>query len=236
MHIKGLDIHFLILLITAFLTAFYMFRAFFVVFFGNRESSVKKMGKTPWIMSLPMWILAVLTVFAGFVASKFFDFLGYRLEEHHTHLEYLPLIVSILGIALAWSFYEAGYFSPARVYGRLSPFALALERKFWIDDIYVWIYRNILDGLSSLCGWFDRYIVDGFVNLVAYSAKLTSQRLRTIQTGRTQDYLYGIIIAIILFFILSLMTPHIGKTRTDIEVYKEAQRLTIIKGWLQYDN
>jgi NADH-quinone oxidoreductase subunit L len=234
MHLKGLDIHFFILLITAFLTAFYMFRAFFVVFFGNEESPEKKTDKTPWIMSLPMWILAILTTFAGFVASRFFNFLGYRLEEHHTHLEYLPLIFSILGIALAWSFYQAGYFSPARVYSRLSPFALVLERKFWIDDIYLWTYRNILDGLSNLCGWVDRYIVDGFVNLIAYSAKLTSQRLRTIQTGRTQDYLYGIIIAIILFFILSLMAPHIGKTRTEIEAYKETQRPTIIKGWEQY--
>jgi NADH-quinone oxidoreductase subunit L len=236
MHIKGLDIHFLILLITAFLTAFYMFRAFFVVFFGNRQASQKGLGKTPWIMSLPMWILAIFTMFAGLVASTFFNFLGYRLEEFHTRLEYLPLIVSILGIALAWSFYQVGYFSPARIYGRLSPLALALERKLWIDDIYIWIYRNILDGLSSVCGWFDRYIVDGFVNLVAYSAKLTSQRLRTMQTGRAQDYLYGIMLAIILFFILSLMTPNIGKTLTDKVGYKETQTPTLIKGWGQHDN
>jgi NADH-quinone oxidoreductase subunit L len=236
MHIKGFDIHFFILLITAFLTAFYMFRAFFVVFFGNRESSQESLSKTPWIMSLPMWILAILTMFAGFGASTFFNFLGYRLEEHHTLLEYLPLIVSISGIVLAWSFYQVGYFSPARVNSILSPFALALERKFWIDDTYVWIYRNILDGLSSLCGWFDRYIVDGFVNLIAYSAKLTSQRLRTIQTGRTQDYLYGIIIAIILFFILSLLTPYIGRTLTEKESYKEIQGPTIIRGWGEYDN
>jgi hypothetical protein len=79
-------------------------------------------------------------------------------------------------------------------------------------------------------------MVDGFVNLIAYSAKLTSQRLRTIQTGRTQDYLYGIIIAIILFFALSLMTPHIGKTLTDKQGYNETQRPTIIKGWGQYDD
>ncbi|MGB7290976.1 MAG: NADH-quinone oxidoreductase subunit L [Thermodesulfobacteriota bacterium] len=236
MHVKGLDIHFLILLITAFLTAFYMFRAFFVVFFGDRESSATKIRKTPWIMSLPMWILAILTVFAGFGASKFFGFLGYRLEQYHARLEYLPLIASISGIALAWSFYQVGYLSPALIYSRLSPFALALERKFWIDDIYTWIYRNILDGLSSLCGWFDRYIVDGFVNLIAYSAKLTSERLRTMQTGRTQDYLYGIIIAIVLFFILSLITPHIGKTLTDKHGYNETQRPTIIKGWEQYDD
>ena len=194
------------------------------------------MSKTPWIMSLPMWILALLTVFGGFGASKFFSFLGYRLEQYHTRLEYIPLMASISGIALAWSFYQVGYISPVRTYSRLIPFALALERKFWIDDIYSWIYRNILDGLSSVCGWFDRYIVDGFVNFIAYSAKLTSQRLRTMQTGRTQDYLYGIIIAIMLFFILSLMTPHIGKTLTGRHGYDETQRPTLIKGWGQYDD
>jgi NADH-quinone oxidoreductase subunit L len=236
MHIRGLDIHFWILLITAFLTAFYMFRAFFVVFFGDREAPEKSLSETPWIMSLPMWILAILSVFGGFTASAFFNFSGYRLAEVHTRLEYVPLMVSILGIALAWSFYQVGYFSPAHIYGKLSPLALALERKFWIDDLYIWIYRNILDGLSSVCGWFDRYIVDGFVNLVAYSAKLTSQRLRTMQTGRTQDYLYGIMIAIILFFILSLMTPNIGKTLTGKLGYKETQTLTIMKGWGQRDN
>ncbi|MBI4228452.1 MAG: hypothetical protein HY693_01895 [Deltaproteobacteria bacterium] len=193
-------------------------------------------GKITWVISLPMGILAILTIFAGFGAFTFFNFLGYGLEGHRTHLVYLPLIVSILGIALAWSFYQVGYLSPAHVSSTLSPVALAFERKFWIDDIYVWIYRNILDGLSTVCGWFDRYIVDGFVNLVAYCAKLISQRLRTIQTGRTQDYLYGIIIAIILFSVLSLLTPYIGRTLIEEGSSKAIQGLAIIKGSEQYDN
>lgn len=235
MHAKGFDIHFFILLLTTFITAFYMFRAFFVVFFGTSESE-KEIAAAPRIMSLPMWILAILTIFGGFAASTFFAFLGYKPETEHTNLQYLPLGISILGIALAWSFYWVGYINPARLYARMSPIALPLERKLWIDDLYMWLYQNVLDGLSNLCGWFDRYIVDGLVNLVAYSAKLTSLRLRAIQTGRTQDYLYGIIIAIILFFVLSSMTPQIGKTGTDIGVFKETPTRTDLNAGGHYDD
>ncbi len=235
MHTKGFDVHFFILLLTGFLTAFYMFRAFFVAFLGHKESSQKSISGTPWIMTLPMWILAILTLFAGFAASRFFEFLGYRIEAHHSRLEYVPLVAAILGIALAWSIYQVGYFSPTLIRSRLSPIAIVLERKIWMDDIYLWIYRTILDGLSSLCGWFDRYIVDGFVNLIAYSAKLTAQRLRSMQTGRTQDYLYGILIAIIFFFILSLLTPRMGKTLTDKAQYQQTDSPTLIKGFGQHD-
>jgi len=165
-------------------------------------------------MTLPMWILAVITIFAGFQAGNFFNFLGLKLEEIHTHLEYLPLIVSILGIALAWTFYQGRYFSADNAAKSLSPIYMALEKKFWIDDVYIWIYRNILDGLSIVCGWFDRYIVDGLVNFIAYYTMRASQRLRRIQSGRAQDYLYGIIIAILLFYALSLLTPHLNNLLT----------------------
>ena len=235
MHVRGFTLHFIILLITAFITSFYMFRAFFVVFFGKGESTFEQEVKTPWVMTLPMWILAVITIFAGFQAGNFFNFLGLRLEEVHTHLEYLPLIVSILGIALAWTFYQGRYLSSKNVAISLSPINTALEKKFWMDDVYLWAYRYVLDGLSTSCGWFDRYIVDGLVNFIAYCAMRASQRLRTIQTGRAQDYLYGIIIAILLLFFLSILSPYLSPFLNEKENSVEFSEQIIQKG-LQDDD
>jgi hypothetical protein len=88
---------------------------------------------------------------------------------------------------------------------------LALEKKLWLDDIYEWLYRRVLDGLSVLCGWFDRYIVDGLVNAVSWSIRQSSRGLREIQTGRIQDYLYGIIAALILLIGLAFGVSPTGE-------------------------
>jgi NADH-quinone oxidoreductase subunit L len=203
MHNQGFTVPFFILLFTAFLTAFYMFRVFFVVFMGDKEA--KERGhESPWVMTLPMWILGLLSLGAGFPKETFFKFLEYDSESYDSYLAYLPLTVSIFGIGTAWLFYQKKYFKPSRIAETLSPITLVLVKKLWLDDIYLWIYRRVLNGISFLCGWFDRYIVDGLVNAISWSIRQTSRGLREIQTGRIQDYLYGIIAAIILFIWLTL--------------------------------
>jgi NADH-quinone oxidoreductase subunit L len=203
MHIKGFRIHFFILLFTAFLTAFYMFRTFFIVFMGDKESK-GNLYESPLVMTLPMWILGLLALVAGFPKESLFRFLGHDSGSYHTYIAYLPFSVSVLGIVAAWSFYQMKLFKPSRIAEAFPPITLALEKKLWLDDIYVWFYSRILDGLSFLCGWFDRYIVDGIVNAVSWSISQASRELREIQTGRIQDYLYGIIAALILLIWLTL--------------------------------
>jgi len=84
------------------------------------------------------------------------------------------------------------------------------------------IYIYIINGLAYICGWFDRYIVDGFVNFIASYTMSISHVLRNVQTGRAQDYLYGIIIAILLFSVLSSIKYHFSSS----VYYKETQETT----------
>lgn len=203
MHTKGFTGPFFILLFTAFLTAFYMFRAFFVVFMGDKEAK-EHPHKSPWVITLPMWVLGLLALGAGFPKESLFRFLGHDLESYHSHLAYLPITVSILGIGMAWLFYQKKLLNPSRIAEIFLPITLLLVNKFWLDEIYILVYRRVLDGVSFLCGWFDRYIVDGLVNAVSWSIRQASRELRGIQTGRIQDYLYGIIAALILFIWLTL--------------------------------
>lgn len=222
---KGLTGPFIILLFTALLTAFYMFRAFFIAFVGKREAKGHP-HESHWVMTLPMWVLGVLSLGVGLLKETFFRFLGFDSGSYHSYVAYLPLAVSILGIGMAWFFYERGFFNPSRVSDVLSPIGLVLEKKLWLDDLYVWTYRRVLDGASFLCGWFDRYIVDGIVNAISWSIREASRSLRGIQTGRIQDYLYGIIAAIILLVWLTIgvspirerMTGKIEDKRDHIQV------------------
>src|SRR3972149_3635634 len=100
MHVKGFRIHFFILLFTAFLTALYMFRTFFIVFMGDKEAK-QHPHESPWVMTLPMWILGLLALIAGFPKESLFKFLGHDSESYHSYIAYLPLSVSILGIMTA---------------------------------------------------------------------------------------------------------------------------------------
>jgi NADH-quinone oxidoreductase subunit L len=198
MEAHGFVVPFVILLAAAFLTPLYMFRAFFLVFLGEREAQGHP-HESPAVMTLPMLVLALLAVSAGFPKEAFFDLLGSRMEPHRGSLEHLPTIVSALGVVSAWILYERRWYEPSRIAQSFKPITVALERKLWLDDVYEWAYRRILDGVSFLCGWFDRYIVDGFVNASAWTIRNASTELRGIQTGRIQDYLYGIIAALVLF-------------------------------------
>ncbi len=201
---QGLTVPFFFLLITVFLTAFYMFRAFFIVFLGKKEAE-GHVHESPLVMTFPMWILAIFAFGAGLFRSEFFKFLGpeSELESHQSYLAYLSSIFSLLGIVTAWFFYQRRVFEPERVANSLSPITLALKKNYWLDDLYEWVYRKILDNLSILCGWFDRYIVDGFVNGTSWLVAKASIKLRYIQTGQIQDYLYGLIFALLLFALLS---------------------------------
>ena len=231
MHVKGFRIHFFILLFTAFLTALYMFRTFFIVFMGDKEAK-QHPHESPWVMTLPMWILGLLALIAGFPKESLFKFLGHDSESYHSYIAYLPLSVSILGIMTAWSIYQMKLFKPSNVAEALSPITSALEKKLWLDDIYEWFYRGILDGLAYLCGWFDRYIVDGIVNATSWYIKQASSQLREIQTGRIQDYLYGIIAALLLLIWLSLGVFPV-KDRINEEIVKPKDHIQAPSQYLE---
>jgi NADH-quinone oxidoreductase subunit L len=200
----GLVLPFWMLVLAAFLTAFYMFRVVFITFWGDRRAGDAHghggphLHDAPLVMSLPLWILAVLSVGIGIY------FVRHHGEGEFTAPSWLtPLAVSVAvgGIVLAWLTYQARVVSADLLARAFAPIRRAALARFWLDDLFEGIYRGVLLSLSVVVGWVDRYIVDGIVNVFSAWTLISGDRLRRIQSGLPQDYVYGIAVGLLLLLI-----------------------------------
>lgn len=195
----GLTVPFLMLTLTVFLTAFYMFRVVFVVFFGTRRAEGHP-HDPPIVMGVPLWTLAALTLGWGIRLAT-----GGDAEVHSGPgwIVWLSSALAVAGVVFAWLTYQQRAVSSEALARALSPLYAAAVRKFWLDDLYAGIYRGVLLGLSRVVGWVDRYLVDGVVNLASAWTLRWGDRLRRIQSGRAQDYLYGVACGLLLVIVWS---------------------------------
>ncbi len=195
----GLTIPFLMLALTVFLTAFYMFRVVFVVFFGSRQAEGHAHDAPP-VMAVPLWILAILTLGWGISLAVS----GGGEKAHGPEwIPWLATALAVAGIGFAWLTYQKRAVSPDTLARTFAPVYTAAMSKFWLDDLYGGTYRGVLLGFSRLVGWVDRYLVDGLVNLASAWTLRWGDGLRRIQTGRAQDYLYGVAFGLLLVIVWS---------------------------------
>ncbi len=211
---------------TAALTAFYMFRLWFLTF-GGRGGKVGGFWggeyrgegtphKVPVVMWGPLVALAIPSALAGFWGwpGNFPAFLtgnpAAAFEDPFlSFLTWIGVAVAVLGIAVAWLMYGVRVIR-ADVLTRNPVGAFAyrmLLNKYYIDEIYGWIIRNILFGLSYGEQAFDRYVIDGIVNGSAVVIRTGGNIFRRTETGRVQNYAVGIfggalIIAIAVFIVV----------------------------------
>ena len=89
----------------------------------------------------------------------------------------------------------------ARVGAVLGPLDYAARRRYGLDALYAGLYRGILLGFSRLIGWIDRYLVDGVLNALTALTLRAGDSLRHIQSGRAQDYVYGVAFGVLLLFV-----------------------------------
>jgi NADH-quinone oxidoreductase subunit L len=188
---------FLMLALTALLTAFYMFRVVFVTFFGRAHAGGHP-HEAPWLMRGPLWLLAALTVVVGIRLA-----LG-GAEAHGEAPGWLPPLsvgLAAAGFVLAWAMYQRGAIDPARVATALGPLDYLARRRYGLDGLYAGLYRGIILGFSRLIGWIDRYLVDGILNALTALTLRAGDGLRRIQSGRAQDYVYGVAFGVLLLFV-----------------------------------
>ena len=188
---------FLMLALTALLTALYMFRVVFVAFFGRTHTGGHP-HEAPWLMRGPLWLLAALTVLVGL---RFALGGGEVHEETPGWLPPLSVGLALLGFLLAWAMYQRGAIDPARVAAVLAPLDYLARRRYGLDALYEGVYRGFLLGFSRLIGWIDRYIVDGILNALTALTLRAGDSLRHMQSGRAQDYVYGVAFGVLLLFV-----------------------------------
>lgn len=184
-------------IVTAFLTAYYMTRLGVIVFFGKPLSDhAKKAQESPLVMTLPLIFLAILSVIAGYGW-----FIGRFLHIEHGHVPAIVLISAftalISGVALGIILYRGKEKDPIVI--------PLLRNKFYIDELYSWIIRNVQGTICATADFFDRWILDAVI--IRGTAGLvwsTGYMLRFFQTGNIQAYafVFGVGVVAILYYTL----------------------------------
>ncbi len=183
--------------LTAFMTAFYMWRLIFLALFGD-EKPENHPHESPLNMTLPLIALAVLSAVGGLVGTPWAPFWQEWIffgHPHHADPNYLIMIGSVVlalaGIYLAYNLYCADK-TRAKAHAlaeRYRFFWTVSYNKYYIDEIYLWFNHTFIDGAARLFYLFDIYVVDGvFVNGIAAITRLSGEGLRVTQTGRLQNY------------------------------------------------
>ena len=203
-----------IALFTAALTSFYMFRLYFNIFWskeapvGSHDHHDKhNHGEGPWVMKLPLLILAACAVGVGFVPfSQLVTSDGKALETHiDIVFSIAPVAFSVLAILLAASFYKKQNEKSDKIATAFGGFYTAAYKKFYVDEVYIFITKKIIfPFIGQPIAWADRNIVDGFMLLLAKATAKISELIKGLQSGKVQNYamyFFGGILALSILFI-----------------------------------
>jgi NADH-quinone oxidoreductase subunit L len=184
----------IVALLTAFLTALYMTRAFLMTFRGTYRGSAHP-HESPSVMLAPMLVLAALSVVAGFFGAPFVHggfhlwvhFPGGEPEAFNWGLTILSVAVGVAGVGVGWLLY-ATYRERDPIRG-LGPLWTLWTKKYYMDDLYnEGIRRPIQYTLAQGTAAFDRVIIDGAINGLGVGTRRLGGVLKFIQSGNVQRY------------------------------------------------
>jgi NADH-quinone oxidoreductase subunit L len=227
--LPGADFAYFCVLITVFVTALYTFRLIFMTFHGQTrmdKHTKKHLHESPWVVTMPLVILAIPTVAAGWfigpvVFGDYFNNVIHVLPQHHAieklgaeftgiggmmvhALSTAPFWLSMAGIFTAWYLYSVRTDIPERIKKQFAFLYNLLDRKYYIDEFYSWLFAGGTRSLgTALWKYGDIKAIDGFfVNGTARLVALTATLVRRYQTGYIYHYAFTMIIGV--FVILTL--------------------------------
>ncbi|WP_405761188.1 NADH-quinone oxidoreductase subunit L [Anaerovibrio slackiae] len=191
--------------VTAFMTAFYMARLLFVTFMGEPASreAYDHAHEVGWFMRLPLLVLAVLSVFSGmwghiFGFGEWVRFGAAAHEGIDWAIAGSSTVLAVLAMGLAWKIYVAKSWDADELAARCGILYRLSFHKFYIDEIYAALIKVLVDGIARGLYWLDVYIVDGIVNGLGGVVRLASGWLSPAENGQAQSYagvyLCGVII------------------------------------------
>ena len=204
---------------TAFLTAVYTFRAFFLTFYGKEEiphEAGHHAHESPPSMVVPLVVLAAgsLVVGAYFeLTHGFADFLRHTpslamaslpetgpAEVSHLEVAVLSTVIALAGIGLAWFLYlgrEAVLRQLTRAMDAVGLYRLS-QGKFFFDQIYCVLVVWPLEGIARAAYWVDRYVIDGLVNLCGLVPVAAGATMRSLQSGLVPLYALAMVLGLLV--------------------------------------
>ncbi|MDM7266209.1 MAG: NADH-quinone oxidoreductase subunit L, partial [Aquificaceae bacterium] len=211
--------------VVSLLTAYYIFREGFVMFHGKERHHGEEPHESPGVMLVPMVVLSIMAVVAGFFEGWYSKVFGAE-KELHLNIAVLSVAIGLTGIAIAYVVYIKGIINPEKAYEALKPLHTTFKEQFFTERLY---HKVLAKGYMSLSRVLflvgDRFIIDGFLNLlnflyfkvvkflwmkldimlvdllingVAKLAYWTGKKVRNIQTGLLNNYVSFLLMGVIL--------------------------------------
>lgn len=212
------------------LTAFYMFRLYYRIFWALPAGQVStgatkpvlmeqkvaeahhgghhSIHESPLAMTIPLMLLALITCLAGFI--PFGELISSNGTAYTIHLDRSiavgSVLVALTAIGLATYMYKDGI--RRHRLEKLVPIAFqrAAAHRFYIDEVYLFVTHRLIFGcISRPIAWFDKHVVDGFFNFLAWATHATSEEIRGLQSGQVQQYTFVFICGALALILLLLI-------------------------------
>ena len=187
------------------LTAFYMFRLYFSVFWGKETHYHQTPHEAPATMTIPLIILAIGAAVSGFIPfNKLVTSDGKILESEIELVIAIPsVLIGLLGIGIAYIMYSKESLIPDKMAATFKYGYKWAFNKFYIDELYLFVTKKIIFRyISEPVAWFDRHIIDATMNMIASVTQVVSFRIRGFQSGQLQKYAFVFISGAIMLAIL----------------------------------
>lgn len=192
-------------LAAAFCTALYMSRLFFIVFMGkSRLPQPTEVRESSKVMTIPLLVLAVISVGAGFVETPWNGWLGGWLtdgaEEAHASGAAIvaSIAVGVLGIYLGWLLYGKGSIERGSAAAKVPWLVHLLERQYYVNEFYNAVIVKSVRGIGKGLYAFDEYVIGGAVRLAGLTAGTGSRMLTRLNNGQTQVYGLTAVIGLVI--------------------------------------
>ncbi|EFM09067.1 proton-translocating NADH-quinone oxidoreductase, chain L [Paenibacillus curdlanolyticus YK9] len=197
-------------LLGALLTALYMARLFFRVFAGKPSAISEAAHESPAVMTIPMLALAVLALGAGFVETPWYDglsqwLLGDEAPAHAADGYTVPIIgaaVALLGLYIGWLAYVKRTIRLSAALDAMPSARRLLENGYGLDALYTHLIVKPYRLLGSCVQLFDRYVVDGLVQLAAFGVSALGRGTARLQNGQVQTYGLAAVIGLLVLIVV----------------------------------
>ncbi len=191
------------------LTAFYMFRLYFSIFWGKETQYHHTPHEAPATMTIPLIILALGSAFTGFIPFNQLVTTDGKVFETELELAVaIPsILIALLGIGIAFMMYRRESRIPDKLAAVFKYGYKWTYNKFYIDELYLFVTKKIIFRyISGPVAWFDRHVVDATMNGIAAVTQGVSFRIKGFQSGQLQKYAFifvtGAVMLTILFIYL----------------------------------
>jgi NADH-quinone oxidoreductase subunit L len=190
------------------LTAFYMFRLYFNIFWGKEHKHHHTPHESPFAMAMPLVFLATVTVLAGWI--PFGHFVTSDRANYDIHIEWgvagMSIAIASVSIILAAIMYRKESEVPKKLATTFAGLHKAASNRFYLDEVYLFITKKIIfNNISRPLAWFDRHVIDATMDGFANTSQWVSVKIKGLQSGQVQQYAYVFLLGTIIITLLVLI-------------------------------